>query len=266
MQRALLSLLIITLMTGCEFLRDTGTYKTTAKEFIEALLKEDYNTCISHVAMDHERAKGINVDTLKKRLGSIRATIIENFGADLDYTFMKAEKTFGSTNDRDDTNTTTLLLQFSNNKEFGVLEFAFDDVSKKILSLNVKDVKESVPSTAIFWLFGLVALCVPVFNIYMLIKIRNSNLRKKWLKYIAVILLNVPTITFALMSGITLNIFNFQILLGISFAFMGYLNATWSFGIPLGGLYWFWRLKRKVNLPLEDNTNSPSEILDIPNQ
>ncbi len=266
MQRALLSLLIITLMTGCEFLRDANTYKTTAKEFIEALLKEDYNTCISNMALNHESAKGINIDTLKTRLGNVRAVIIENFGTDLDYTFMKAEKTFVSSNDRDDTNTTTLLLQFSNGKEFGVLEFAFDDISKKILRINIRDIKQPVPSTAMFWLFGVVALCVTIFNVYMLIKIRKIALRKKWLKYIAVILFNVPTITFTLMSGITLNIFSLQILLGISFSFMGYLNATWSFGIPLGGLYWLWRLKRKVNLPLEDNTNSASEILDIPNQ
>ena len=28
---------------------------------------------------------------------------------------------------------------------------------------------------------------------------------------------------------------------------MGYLNSYWTFGIPLGGLYWFWKLRQQKN-------------------
>jgi len=36
-------------------------------------------------------------------------------------------------------------------------------------------------------------------------------------------------------------------LFGISFSYMGYLSSVWTFGIPLGGLYWLWKLKKKSN-------------------
>jgi hypothetical protein len=28
---------------------------------------------------------------------------------------------------------------------------------------------------------------------------------------------------------------------------MGYLTSAWTFGLPLGGLYWFWKLKIKAD-------------------
>jgi len=65
------------------------------------------------------------------------------------------------------------------------------------------------------------------------------------LKYIAVIFLNVPAFTYAAVNGFSFNLLSFQFLLGISFSYMGYLNSAWTFGLPLGGLYWFWKLKMK---------------------
>jgi len=37
---------------------------------------------------------------------------------------------------------------------------------------------------------------------------------------------------------------------------MGYLNSYWAFGIPLGGLYWFWRIRRKRNKVTEKTSDS----------
>lgn len=99
----------------------------------------------------------------------------------------------------------------------------------------------------LFWLFGLLAICIPVFNIYVIRQIKRSNLKKKWLKYIAVIFLNTPAITYAAVNGLSFKLINFQILLGVSFGYMGYLNSYWTFGIPLGGLYWFWKLRQQKN-------------------
>ena len=159
---------------------------------------------------------------------------------------MKAEKKF-STNEEENTppNTTVALVEFSNGKEFGVFKVLFDDNSGKILNINTLDVKEAIPSMTIFWLFGLLAICVPAFNVYVIRQIKRSELHKKWLKYIAVIFLNVPAITYAAVGGLSYKLLNFQILLGVSFGYMGFLNSYWSFGIPLGGLYWFWRLKKR---------------------
>ena len=39
---------------------------------------------------------------------------------------------------------------------------------------------------------------------------------------------------------------------------MGYLGSAWTFGIPLGGLYWLWQLNRKPedDVPMENESES----------
>jgi hypothetical protein len=246
MRKLLVLILTFSLFASCDFIKNAFTYKDKTEEFVEALLTEDYEKCIDLFAMEHEMANNADVDALKKGLGDFRKRIVDNFGTELDYSFMKAEKKF-STNEEDNTppNTTVALIEFSNDKEFGVFKVLFDDNSGKILNINTLDVKESIPSMTVFWLFGLLAIVVPIFNIFVIRQIKKSDLNKKWLKYVAVVLLNVPAITYAAVGGLSYKLLNFQILLGISFGYMGFLNSYWTFGIPLGGLYWFWRLKNK---------------------
>ena len=45
------------LLTGCDFIENTFTYKDSTEEFVEYLLKEDYNKCVDLFAMEHEMAK-----------------------------------------------------------------------------------------------------------------------------------------------------------------------------------------------------------------
>lgn len=239
-------IMTVSLLSSCDFIKNTFEYKDTTKEFVETLLIEDYDKCVDYMAMEHVLAKNSNIDTMKSGLANFRELIVNNYGTNLDYSFMKSEKKF-STVEGESTppNTTVVLVQFSNDKEFGVLKVLFDDTSRKILNINTLSVKGPIPSMTIFWLYGLIALCVPVFNIYVIRKIKKSELHKKWLKYIAVIFLNVPAFTYAAVNGFSFNLLSFQFLLGISFSYMGYLNSAWTFGLPLGGLYWFWKLKMK---------------------
>ena len=266
----LLLILTVFFLTGCNFIRNTFKYKDTAKEFVEALIKEDYNKSIELMAMEHEMAKNTNVDTLKMTLTNVRNIIVENWGTELEYSFMKSEKKFSTIEAKNTPpNTTVILIEFKNKKEFGVFKFLFDDKSKKILHINILDIKAPIPTMTYFWLFGLLAICIPVFNVYVIIQIKRNNLKRKWLKYIAVILLNVPAITYAAVNGLSFKLLSFQVLLGISFGYMGYLNSYWAFGIPLGGIYWFWRIRRKKNKIIEiektlaDQNNTCSEITPI---
>lgn len=244
-RQILFTLLAVSLLSSCDFIERSLTYKDKTKEFIEIILKEDYDKSIDHFAMEHEMAKGTDVELLKKSLADFRKKVVDNFGTTLKYSLMSAEKKF-STEEEENTppNTTVALIEFSNGKDFGVFKVLFDDTSGKILNINVLDVKRPIPSMGVFWLFGLLALCIPVFNIYIIRQIRKSNRSKKWLKYIAVIVLNTPAISYAAVGGLSFKLVNFQILLGVSFEYMGFLNSYWTFGIPLGGLYWFWKLRK----------------------
>lgn len=260
----LLAILTVSLLTSCEMISNAFKYRDTTKEFVETLLKEDYNKSIDFIAMEHETAKNANVDSMKVGLKNFRNIIIKDFGTELDYSLMKSEKKFSTIKEENTPpNTTSVLVEFSNKKEFGVFKVLFDDKSQKILSINTLDVKEPIPSMTAFWLFGLLAICVPVFNIYVIRQIKRSDLKKKWLKYIAVICLNIPAITYAAVGGLSFNPLNFQILLGISFNYMGYLFSAWTFGLPLGGLFWFWKLKQKSKLTNEIKPETDFQIETI---
>ena len=248
------------IMTGCDFINNAFKYSDTTKEFVNSLIKEDYNKCFDLMAMDHETAKNTNRDTLKIGLANFRKLIVDNWGTELDYSFMKSEKRFSAVEaDNTPANTTTVFVEFHNKKDFGVFQVLFDDNSQKLLYIKPLDVKASIPTMTYFWLFGVVALCVPVFNIYVIRQIKKSDLNKKWIKYIAVTFLNVPAITYAAVNGLSFQFLSFQILFGISFGYLGFLNSYWTFGIPLGGIYWFWKLRRrKQEVPIIQN--------DVPNE
>ncbi|RKN78524.1 hypothetical protein [Ulvibacterium marinum] len=255
-----LSLLILTisLLTSCDFINNAFTYKDTTEGFVEALIEEDYEKSLTYMATEHDGFKNTNLDTLKVGLANFRQLIVKNFGIELDYKFMTANKTF-STVEGESTppNTTKAQIEFSNDTEFGVFEIIFDDNSNKIYNIQTLDIKEPIPNMMIFWLFGILAICVPVFNIWIIRKIKKSDLKKKWLKYIAVICLNVPAITYSAVNGLSFSLLSFQILLGISFSYMGYLSSAWTFGIPLGGIYWLWKLSTRT----VDKEDVENEIL-----
>jgi hypothetical protein len=244
-KQILLIILTITLMTSCDFIRNTFTFKDKTKELIETLINEDYDKAIELFALDHEMAKNVDKESMKKGLADFREVIVKNFGKDLKYSLINSEKKI-STIEEDYTppNTTQALIEFNNEKEFGVFKVLFDDKSGKIININTLDVKKPIPSMSFFWLFGLFAICIPIFNIYVIKQIKQSNLKKKWLKYIAIAALNVPAITYKAVYGLSFNLISFQILFGVSFGYMGFLNSYWTFGIPLGGLFWYWKLRQ----------------------
>jgi len=258
LKQTLLLILTLSFFSSCDFINNTLTYKDTTEGFVEALIKGDYEKSLTFMAIESEAFKNTNIDTLKLRLGDFQNIIITNFGKELNYKFMTAEKTFSTVeNESTAPNTTKAQIEFSNDKEFGVFEITFDDTSNKILYIQTLDIKEKIPSMTMFWLFGILAICVPIFNIWVIIKIKKSDLKKKWLKYIGVIFLNVPAITYSAVYGFSLNLLSFQILFGISFSYMGYIGSAWTFGVPLGGIYWLWKLNKNK----DDKTLIKDEII-----
>lgn len=253
------SLLAIGLLSNCTFINNASRYQATTKEFVEDLLHKDYDKCVHLMAMDNAIVATAHIDTLKMGLASFRNVIVNNFGEKLDYLFMQAEKKW-STNENESTasGTTKVLMQFSNKKDFGVLQVLFDDKSRKIINIKTLDIKAAIPNMTSFWLFGLLAICVPIFNVYMIVRVKRSQYHKKWPKYLAIILLNVPTITYKALGGLSFALLSFQILLGVSFEYMGYINSAWAVGIPVGGLYVLWQLwkgkDKLTQVPSNDRT------------
>ncbi|HEU4791653.1 MAG TPA: hypothetical protein VFS71_18340 [Flavobacterium sp.] len=253
-------LLTISLFASCNFIKDSFTFKDKTKEFVETLMKKDYDKCVSQMALESEMGKNTNLDTLKLGLEQFRNIVEHNFGHNFEYSLMKSEKK-RSTIESENTppNTTLAFIEFSNEKEFGVFQVLFDDNSKKIININTLNVKAPIPNMLIFWLFGILPLAVLLFNIYAIREIKKSTLSKKWLKYIAIIFFNVPAITYSAVEGVSFKILSFKFF-GISFGFMGFLGSVWTFGIPIGGIYWLWKLKQHR---IDEEFNTETEEIGI---
>lgn len=244
-------LFLLTIFTSCDFIKDSFTYKDKTKDFVEALMSKNYDKCISLMAMNHETAKNTNLDSLKFGLENFRTVVGSNFGdGPFEYSLVKSEKKRSTVaGESTPPNTTLANIEFSNGKELGVFQVLFDDNSKKILNIHTLEMKAEKPNMLLFWLFGILPLTVLLLNIYVIRVIKKSNLTKKWLKYLAVIVLNVPAISYAAVDGLSYQLLNFQILFGVGFSLMGYLGSVWTFGIPLGGIYWLWKIKKSKISP-----------------
>lgn len=245
MKNKLILLLIALTIVSCSFFHNSMEYKETSKEFMNTLINKGVDESLPYFAMENESAKNTNVEKMKSGLESFRQDFITTFGKNIEYDFMFSQKRF-LTNQQNNTlpNSTTVLMQFKNDKDFGVLKFLYDDKTKKILNVTPMYTKYPIPNMTLFYVLGVLALIIPVFNIYMINKIRKSNLKRKWLKYIAIILLNFPALIYNAVAGFSFNYFQI-IFLGFGFSATGYLNSTITTGIPIAAIYWYWKLKQK---------------------
>gem|GEM_PF-726441 len=246
MKILLRSLLVMSLacsLNGCNLINSLSSYSSTTEAFTNSLIKKDFDKCISLMAV--RQARDADIQQLKVNLDTFSNVIVRNFGTKLEYSFMKAEKTFSSNKeDNLPPNTTLVQIEFHGDKYVGVLEVLFDDKTKKIDNIKALDVKQPIPDMTKFWLFGIFAIIVFAFNIYTIIMVKRSGLNRKWLAYIGIILLNVPTIQYHAIDGLFFKLLNFQILLGVSFQKMGYTGSVWAVAIPLGAIIAQWRISR----------------------
>ena len=83
--------------------------------------------------------KNTNIDTMKMGLVNFRQLIVDNWGTELEYTFMKSEKKF-STIESENTppNTTIVLVEFNNQKDFGVFQVLLMILQKNIKYKNTR--------------------------------------------------------------------------------------------------------------------------------
>ena len=152
--------------TGCDFIKNTFTYTDKTKALVDLILEDKYDSAIQHFALEHEMARDMNVADLKENFALFKDRLIVNYGKRLEYRLMKSEKRWST--DKDDNmppNSTLALIEFRNNREYGVLKVLFDDTSGKILNINITDIKQPIPNMMNFWLLGLFAISVPAFSI-----------------------------------------------------------------------------------------------------
>ncbi len=248
-------LFVISFFCSCDFAGNILKYRTTSFEFADHLVKQEYDSCISLMAMDHELGKETNVDTLKSRFNYLSTLLVRSFGNKLNYTFVSGNKTYSTIkSEKTVPHSTNVIIQFDNAREFGMMQFLFDDISGKILNIKILDFKQPIPTTgelSPYGLFCLLAVLVVSFNIYVIIKVKRSQAIKKWKKYLVIIAFNFPVLGYNVITGFYFKVLTF-LFMGLSFSAMGYAGTACSFGLPLGGLYVFWKLYNGLYVTRED--------------
>ena len=193
-------------------------------------------------AFEHEGLKNIDKEHLKDGLYQLRQSLIASYGTNVKFEFLGANKTINSTANQVP-NTTILNLLIKNDTHFSTVEFLYDDSSKKILNVNPNFTKYSNPSFVVYYILFVLGLLVVAFNIFVIVKIKKSTMKLKWLKYIAVIFLNFPMISYDLINGFDYKILHFQ-LLGFSFDSVGTYFSSLGICIPIAAIYWLWKIQK----------------------
>lgn len=235
---------------ACSMLDRSKTIVDCTRRLSEAAIAERYDECMGMMYLDtaSDSAKAM----IRMQLPQFRKTLVENFGTKLSFHLVGTEKVWSADPGKSTApGTTRASVEFRSDSNIGMFLLSFDDRSGKILRIDFASVKEPIPNMTVFWLFGILPLSVLLFNIWVLLQIRRSSLSKKWLRYLGIILLNVPTFTYTAVGGLSIKYFH-ALIFGCGFGVGAILSSYWSFCLPLGAFYQLWRLRRKQDLDAHD--------------
>lgn len=96
LKQTILLILTVSILTSCDFINNAFTYEDTTEGFVDAVIKENYEKSLTFMATDNDAYKNTNIDSLKLGLMNFQNLIVNNFGEELDYKFMTANKTFST--------------------------------------------------------------------------------------------------------------------------------------------------------------------------
>jgi|GEM_PF-5257785 len=243
MNRILSLFLVIFLVSGCSFLNSSSQGYENVISQVNAIKRGDFEEAISYFDINQEDTAQVN--HLLKGLPDLQKTIIDNFGNDFELSFVKSDKTYTfSTSDKQESVVEPLKIkiQINSDTHFGIIEATINENNNKIQYINLLNYKKEIPSYLYLYMAALIAIGVATLNIRAIIHIKKSNLKRKWLRILGVLVFNVPAITYTALGHISLNV-SFQILLGIGFSANGIDETFITFGIPLGSIIAFIKVK-----------------------
>ena len=139
-------------------------------------------------------------------------------------------------------------FQFEGSEFFWLWQLVFESQSNKIVWINMESTRERIPDLISFYILSVLSLLIVIFNIYAIFIVKKSILIRKWTKYIAIILLNFPSVIYNPVMGFDVMLLSFQ-WLWVSMRFGWYFDTVLSVGLPIGAIYSLWcvRRLRKIN-------------------
>lgn len=258
MKYVFMFVLVSAILSGCGMKQSLGEVQNTSVAFVEHMVKGDYEQLFTQINWDQE---GLVKDSVIDYFDVLRYRVQSDFGRDLQYKALgykqnqliwtsnpDARQEFGGK-----PGVKYSYVQISDPFRFSVFQLGLD-ANNKVLSINMANDIYPIPDSTRFWSIGILLLVIVLaFNIFVLVRVYKSDVTRKWLKYLIVVLVNIPAIGSKLMGGWFFKMFSFQ-LMGIGFAAHSYLDAYWVIGLPLGAIIVFWKLRNNLYRTQEDDS------------
>jgi len=137
------------------------------------------------------------------------------------------------------------------------VETLINDHSQKFQYVNLSQAARPVPNLLVLWIVGALFLSIPALNLWAMVRIRSNVAKGRIWRYVTVLVFNLPSITYFATGGIHVDPWTNQMMLGFSFNLSGLSQASASIGLPLGALFWVFKMRRSSLRETRDATSSP---------
>lgn len=220
--------------------------KEKSIEITQNVAEGNYDAVLNE--LDESVFRAIGKDSLKTILTKMAQQIKLNVGDDLDYTFLKGEKRVFFSSDQTNNYSYTEIM-ISGDEKCYTARIHYTPTTNKVIAFNLSEPYD-LPYSASFWIALILGLGVVAFNIFTIVKVKKSNLDRKWLMYLLIILLNNPYIyTSPEEISTGLSIIHIS---GFGFAFAGQYSFV-KIGIPIGAFIAWYKMKKQKQKEVLEN-------------
>jgi len=236
----------------------SANYVKTAGPFFNSLLSGDVASARHNLFIPPNSDASLFSD---EKLTAIANALKSSIGDRIEVKFDRSQKIV-STNISEATpeGTTRVYFDLVSNEKYLEVETLVNDQTQKIQYLNFSQDPKVVPSYVPFILLSILFLVIPILNVFAITRIRTNYDKGRIWRYLTVLLLNIPTVTYFALGSVNVNLLADQMFLGFAFDFSGLSQASVSIGLPLGALYWIFFSGRKQLLSRQAETENTGEV------
>lgn len=230
-----------------------------SKKFVENIVSGNMLQNLDFIVVDSNTGK----DSAIASFEGMRYRIMNEFGKDVKITslgYNQAVLLMGSARVQDHFDGLKYsYVQIEDKNRFSVFQLSF--AGDKIVDFGMLNEIYAKPDTQKMWFIGIpILLLVLSFNIFVIFKVYKSNVTRKWIKYMMIACLNLPTIGMSSIGGFFFRFISIRAM-GIGVGWGNYFNTYWAVGIPLGGIVVLWRLSSNLYRTKDDDW-----IYDVSNE
>lgn len=265
MRKIFLLLLVIFSLVGCSFFN-----KEKSIQLAKCIVEGEYEKVIEE--SDDLIFQQMSRDSLIMGLKTMHDFIQMNLGSEVEYTFIHSERNYKSQMGKGFTgeNMDLTVIMLSNGNKSSMLSLLYNRETGKAVYFKVGEAREV--DMSFYWILSSLALLVVAFIIYTIVRVKKSDMKKKWVKYILAVVVNIPLfmvtpvgvkpfLFLVTSSGVKLSLG--VSIMGVGFEYLGPDSYT-KIAFPLGSIIVLYLLrkhnKKKETETVEATENSQNEI------